>query len=213
MGRVRAHQSAFGLRRLFRGRAHRDYHRNRRFLEYLFILPQWKTSDSILTPAQTGIPTQQLYDWNPNWTLNPNWGPWSDGQGRHHRMFTDAEERGISDYITNNYFNAGRLFTYTTFCEIAVHAYLEKHQRDEDIRQFNYSAGFITDFKGRNQFSSRRDHMKHRLRVTPQQRAAWIATLVQLLRDVTDHHRIVNVDESCGRVYPHVLQTWAPIGT
>jgi hypothetical protein len=54
--------------------------------------------------------------------------------------------------------------------------------------------------------------MKRRPGVTPEQRAAWIATLVQLLRDVPDHHNIVNVDDSCWRVYPHALQTWAPTG-
>jgi hypothetical protein len=48
-------------------------------------------------------------------------------------MFTDAEERGISDYIANNYISAGCLFTNATFCEIAVQAYLEKRQRNEDI--------------------------------------------------------------------------------
>jgi hypothetical protein len=37
-------------------------------------------------------------------------------------------------------------------------------------------------------------------------------TLIQLLRDLPDHHRIVNVDQSCWRLYLHALQTWAPTG-
>jgi hypothetical protein len=75
-----------------------------------------------------------IIDWRRNSTLNPNWPPWGDGHGCHHRIFTDAEEHGILNYIANNYINAGRLFTDVTFREIAVQAYLEKHQKDEDIR-------------------------------------------------------------------------------
>jgi hypothetical protein len=193
MGRVRSQQSAPGLRRLFRDHSHRDYHRNRHFLEDFFthVFLECKTSDYIL------IPKQQLYDWKRNWTLNPNWRLWSDGHGRHHRRFTGTEERGISDHIANNYINVGRLFTDATFHEIAVQAYLEKHQRDEDIRQFNCSAGFIVDFRAKNQFSSPSAHMKRRPRVTPEQRVAWIATLVQFLCQVPDRHRIMNVDELC----------------
>jgi hypothetical protein len=98
----------------------------------------------ILIPTQTGIPKQRLHDWKRNWTLNQNWRYWSDGHWRHYHIFTHAEECGISDDIPNNYINAGRLFTDATFRGIAVQAYLEKHQGDEDIRQFNCSTGLLT---------------------------------------------------------------------
>jgi hypothetical protein len=41
----------------------------------------------------------------------------------------------------------------------------------------------------------------------------WIRQLVQLLRDVPDHDRIINADESCWQVYPTALKTWAPTGS
>jgi hypothetical protein len=37
-------------------------------------------------------------------------------------------------------------------------------------------------------------------------------TLPQLLCDVSNHGRIINVDESCWRVHPDGLRTWAPTG-
>jgi hypothetical protein len=49
--------------------------------------------------------------------------------------------------------------------------------------------------------------------VTPEERESWIGKLVQLLSDVNDHSRIINAKESCWRVYPGALKTWAPIGS
>jgi hypothetical protein len=40
----------------------------------------------------------------------------------------------------------------------------------------------------------------------------WMMTLSQLLCDVPDHERIINVDESCWRVRPDRLRTWARTG-
>jgi hypothetical protein len=89
----------------------------------------------------------------------------------------------------------------------------KKHQQDEAPGEFQCSAGFIASYNARNNFASRRSQLKRRRRVTPEEREAWIGKLVQLLSDVNDHSRIINVDESCWRVYPGALKTWAPIGS
>jgi hypothetical protein len=62
---------------------------------------------------------------------------------------------------------------------------------------FQCSSGFVADFKQRNHFSSRRSHMKRRPSVTEVDRMHWMMALSQLLCDVPDHERIINVDESC----------------
>jgi hypothetical protein len=119
----------------------------------------------------------------------------------------------MSDFITQNYLLQGRLFTDATFREVAIQGYLEKHQEDESAREFNCSAGFVAGFKKQNRFSSRRAHLKRRAQVTEEGKASWIAMLIQLIQDVPDSQQIINVDESCWRVYPEALQTWAPTGS
>jgi hypothetical protein len=161
-----------------------------------------------------GIPFQRLYEWKGRWTQDPNWRLWcSTLRGKQHRIFTGAEEEAIADYITQNYIIPGALFTDGTFREIAMTAYNEKSENESRPKPFNCSAGFISSFKERNRFSSRRAHLKRRPHVTAEAKAEWIARMRTLLQDVPDHTRIINVDESCWRVYPSLLQTWASTGS
>lgn len=202
-------------KRLFRGRPHRDYRRHRHTIDHIFtaLFPRW-SPNSYRQGALMGIPFQRLYEWRGRWTQDPSWRPWSPTlRGKHHRIFTETEEAAIADYITQNYLVPGALFTDGTFREIAMAAYHEKIANDPRPTPFNCSPGFIADFKGRNRFSSRRAHLKRRPHVTEEAKEEWVARLCALLRDVPDHPRIINVDESCWRVYPSVLQTWAPTGS
>jgi hypothetical protein len=121
----------------------------------------------LTVPRLTGIPFQRLYAWKSKWTEDSNWRPYTyELSGFHHRVFTKAEEQALADYITLNYVLPGSLFTDATFRQIAIQAYLEKHQQDETPREFECSAGFIAGFKARNNFASRRSHLKHPPRVT-----------------------------------------------
>jgi hypothetical protein len=52
-------------------------------------------------------------------------------------------------------------------------------------------------------------HLKRRPTARDNDRAHWIRTLLHLLRDVPNHQRIINVDESCWYVHPDGLQTCA----
>jgi hypothetical protein len=89
-----------------------------------------------------------------------------------------------------------------------MQAFLEKYQ-GEVMPRFACSDGFIANFKRRNGFSSRRAHLKRRPAVTDADRSRWLQTMATLLVDVTDHNRIINVDESSWRVHPTGLRTWA----
>jgi hypothetical protein len=216
MGKVRVNPGPVHLKRLFRGRPQRDYKRQRHTIEYIFthIFPQWGPNSSKRYSQSLGIPPQRLYDWKARWMQDPEWRPWLYTlRGEHHRVFSDAEERAIADYIVQNYLVPGALFTDSTFREIAMTAYLEKSDDDQARKQFNCSPGFIASFKQRNRFSSRRAHLKRRPVVSEESKTAWVARLSTLLRDVADHTRIINVDESCWRVHPGQLQTWAPTGS
>jgi hypothetical protein len=156
-------------------------------------------------------PHQRLYAWKQSWNQDPTWPPWHfEVHGAHHHIFSDEEERAISDHLSENYLLHGRLFTNAMFVQIATTAWLEKYRQTELPFEFQCSAGFIAYSKQRNHFSSRSAHMKWRPSVTKQDRMHGMMTLSQLLCDVPDHERIINVDESCWRVHPGGLRTWAP---
>jgi hypothetical protein len=86
----------------------------------------------------------------------------------------------------------------------------EKYQNWDPLIQFQCSPGFIYELKKRNQFFSRRAHLNRRPTVSDDDHVNWIRALLHLLRDVPNHRRIINVDESCWRVHPDGLQTWEP---
>jgi hypothetical protein len=106
-------------------------------------------------------------------------------------------------------------FCDAMFVELAVQAFLEKHQDTPDdvpIPQFNCSDGFIHDFKARNHISSRRSHMHRRPSVSPADEQCWVRRLHNLIYS-QPHDRILNVDETAWRVYPTGLRTWAEKGS
>jgi hypothetical protein len=173
MAKVRRRKRPTTFKRLFRRHPQRDYSRHQSDLDYIFtrIFPRWTPTSYLTVPCLTGIPFQRLYARKLKGMEDPNWRPYTyEFCGLHHRVFAKEEEQALADYITLNYVLPGYLFTDTTFRQIAIQAYLEKHQKDETPREFECSAGFIAGFivgfKARSNFSLRRSHLKRRPRVT-----------------------------------------------
>jgi hypothetical protein len=110
--------------------------------------------------------------------------------------------------VTLNYILPGNLFTDATFQTIVIQPFLEKHREDEIPPRIDCSPRFIRGFKDQNNFASRRAHLKRRPHVSTEERETWLTRLEQLLREVPDHTRIINVDESCRQVEPGALRTW-----
>jgi hypothetical protein len=54
------------------------------------------------------------------------------------------QERKIADYITVNCLVTGHLFTDSTFWEIAISAFLEKHANINNSPSFDCSRRFFT---------------------------------------------------------------------
>jgi hypothetical protein len=50
--------------------------------------------------------------------------------------------------------------------------------------------------------------MRPRASVTKDDKINWHMTLSQLCRDISDHERIINFDESCWQVHQDDLPTW-----
>jgi hypothetical protein len=163
--------------------------------------------------GETRIPRATLYLWHKKFVTNNQWRPYDQSvHGTFHRIFTDEEEAALKEYVVANYILPGNPFCDEDFPPIAMGAFLEKHAGNKGpIPEFNCSNGFISDFKTRNHISSRIAHCHRRPSVTPEQEAEWVSRLKGLL-STEPHSRILNVDETCWRVYPTGMKTWAEKG-
>ena len=199
----------------FKRSGHRNYYRYKRLLNTIFTekFPGWSTQTGKDIINYTGIPTSTLYHWRKKWEEDPNWRPWSGkNHGIHHRIFTEEEETSISDFILENYLVQGRVFSNGDFKAIISDAYLEKYKNSENIPPFNVSDGFISDFKKRNNFTTRKPHVKRRPDRDPQKEEEFLKRVRNLLENV-DHDRILNCDETFWRSLPCNIKTWGIKGS
>ena len=161
----------------------------------------------------TKFKIRTLYNWAAALKKDPNFNPINKKTNQNRRIFTDAEEDAISDYIIENILMAGILFTDEDFEELIMQAFLEKHKDDPEdfeIPHFNASKGFIYDFKKNHGFVSRRCHTKRRPDNKKYDKTfcdamAWVFSNV-------DPHYIVNVDETGWAVIPNNLRVWHMVG-
>ena len=121
--------------------------------------------DGVLIAQMSGIPTSTISDWRQKKKKDPNYNPLHKKTNIGKRVFTDQEEEEITEYIIDNIIKQGILFTNEDFKLIIMDAFNEKYMYEDDynkIPKFNASDGFVTDFKNRNNFVSRRLHAARR---------------------------------------------------
>ena len=100
MGRTRVRTGP-----LFKRGGNRDYarHRNRLEVPFARIFSAEPTGAKMLRlSVDLGIPHATLYRWRDKWRSDPEWRPWNTKKKEEHRIFTDAEEIAISDFIVKN---------------------------------------------------------------------------------------------------------------
>lgn len=159
---------------------------------------------------ESKIPYQTLNRWYSIFKEKPEWRPWNTKRNKSRRIFNSDEEDIIVDFIKKNYLDQNKLFTNRDFKKIALQFHLDFHGFSPPSK-FNCSDGFISDFKKRHGFSSRKSHFKRRPSIVQEQINIWKNNLQKLLSEVS-HDFILNVDETNWMVYPNDLRTWAPIG-
>ena len=204
-------------RRLWRRPGHRNYTRCKRFLEQKWH-PWFDEWDEMKARkiANYGICLATVYRWRCNHAIDPSWRPWKTNRGKDRRIFTDDEERAISEFITENWLVPGKLFCDEDFREVAHDAYTMKYlldDKEEAVRDFHASAGFISDFKKRNGFSSRSAHPKRRPMRRDDLEWQFLQRVNELLSNqLINRERIVNIDETFWRCLPADLKTWGRRG-
>ena len=156
--------------KLFKRGGNRDYSRYKARLEVLFHGKLQNSNGSAMLRLSTelGIPQSTLYRWRDTSKRDPEWRPWKTNKRNQHRIFTDAEETSMCDFICRNFLEPGILFTNQDFKRIALDAWLEKYRDSDNDCRFEASDGFVTKFKKRHGFTSRRAHHK-RCSTTDQQ--------------------------------------------
>ena len=169
------------------GHPHINYYRKKDLCERVFVhFSDFHRGDFAKLSDKYDIPKSTLRGWYHHWEKDPNWRPY-DGKvhGLHHRIFTDEEEKGISDFIQENYIKQCHLFQNQMFRQLAANAYLEKHFDDNALKNVQFSNSFIQGFKKRNHISSRRAHYKRRpINVGHEQIENWIDQIKNLVQTV-----------------------------
>jgi hypothetical protein len=172
--------------------------------------------------ARTNVPDSTCSLWRDRIEAAEGF-PWDDHFGNR-RLFEHEEEVAIAEYVRFNYIRPGFVMTDIDFKDIAYDAYMMKwHQLQMTLPQsdldkwvkdhpFTCSDGFVSDFKIRNGFSSRRCHLKRRSTVSEQVRQQFVDEIEWLFRNVPRDH-ILNCDETSWRVFPNGLLTWADTGS
>ena len=191
-----------------KGPPKRNWAHHRKLVEYVFtvLFPEW-TSESAHIAIDLGVSKSTLYEWLAHYKENTEWRPYKTYRSISKRLFTDAEEDAITDYIIAVYIAAGKYFGDDEFRDVATEAWLRKGGQGSPM----FSRWFIYLFKKRNRFSSRKAHPKRRTKTDERIKSSFCMRVAQLLRNEPGDH-IVNMDESAWRPMPNNLLTWARTG-
>ncbi|OHS92896.1 hypothetical protein TRFO_40806 [Tritrichomonas foetus] len=178
--------------------------------QWIRIKLEFEHLKTIKIHERTGIPIYTLKNWKHNFMLKPNFIPFNETSGKR-RLFKPEEEEAIADYIRTNYIKSGMLFTNSDFQSLVTELYLFFNADNENIRQFYCSPVFISDFKKRHRFMSKRFHYKRKPNVTEEQQRMWMEKITELLT-TKPNDRIINSDVTAWFVYPNRLLSWINTG-
>ena len=192
------------------GKPHIDYGAHPKRVDW--VVKQLRNGVAVSTiQEQSGVPRSTLYYWKSKMARDPGFDPLITGYGQHLRIFTPEEERVISTEIKETFLEAGLLFTDQEFRQLIMERYVEKYKDCDNIPIFNCSAGYISDFKWRNRFRSRKCHLKRRSGIDPTEAAQWTAKIKTLLQE-NDPNFVLNCDETSWKVFPNNILTWGTAG-
>ena len=197
-------------------------YKRQRYNKYSFLTEETKNIQQLLQNPGYGdcaylayhykLPGSTLRTWKSKIKADPEYDIQSGYKRNRKAIFTVDEEKAIADFIRINIIEQNQYFTDQDFKIIAMNAYLEKYQNNDNPPKFNCSNGFVYDFKKRNNFSSRRTHLKRRPVVNDDDIRKWRRKIKNIMNTVPKD-RIVNVDETAWLFYPRGLLTWANKGS
>ena len=165
------------------------------------------------------MPRNTLVEWIKKWRINEFYDP-SDTSihGNFHKIFTDAQEQEIYNYIYTNYISKNIFFSDKQFVSIAYDFFFKFYPEGE--KKFECSSHFISDFKKRHRISSRLAHYKRRknIDIYPEIKIETIETFTVQINSLIEYAKIhdetvINADETAWYNLPSNLCTWAETGS
>ena len=152
------------------------------------------------------IPIRTLYNWQHKIEGNDEWRPYKKRR-RSDRKLTDDQENNIADFIEKNYVDQHKHFNDSSFAKLA-------YSLDYSIRDFKCSHNFISDFKKRNRFSSRKAHFKKRPNNFSNDDIEKFIQKIKEEKEKSNYTEIwVNCDETQLTILPKRASTWAKTNT
>lgn len=209
------------LPKIFKKNPYRNYEKVKEHIPAILRrLINTKRGDIQNLSNETGIPYSTLSRWHHALCKNTRFNPLEKKWGQHHRIFSDAEEDAIADYIVENFIIPGYHFTDADFRDIAMQAYREKYytflnsddpEERKKAKNFNCSDGFIADFKYHHGFSSKCFHAKRRNASNVVVEERFLKEMENLFKTVKKEY-ILNADETGWKLFPNGLLTWGEKG-
>ena len=156
----------------------------------------------------TGFKRRTLYNWRMKLRENRDFNPLDIQIRESRRIFTEAEEDAIANFIWTNKIKADKCFNDEDCVAIITDAYLEKHKDDENIDiTYVVSKGYIYSFKKRHAFVSKLCHLKRRPPINHYAIESFLAEMKELFENVP-LNRIINIDETAIFIAPKNLKIW-----
>ncbi|KAK8878550.1 hypothetical protein M9Y10_005330 [Tritrichomonas musculus] len=146
------------------------------------------------------------------WKVQTDWKPYDTTvHGSFNRIFTNEQEKTMSEYIQFNYINEDLYFSDKYFLMLAFER-LENIYTNQDMPKFICSPHFISNFKERNRFSSRRAHFKRRPEIADddpkiEELKSQVTALIENGRRKGEP--FLNTNETQWQILLTNIQTWA----
>ena len=141
----------------------------------------------------SGIPRETISYWYTNWKLDHSWRP---GQrfGKHRKLFTDAQERAVADFIRIQYLIPGVLVRRKHLRKMIFNLWRSFYP-DNTFNKELVSYHFLRSFCKRQRLAFRKIRRKKRSEIS-QEEVAEYARLYADYFSWVPWNRILNVDET-----------------
>jgi hypothetical protein len=198
-------------------RKNKDYTHCKLEFEWLFtshfLDANWTTkSASVIASGSNGLlDAHTIRRWRRTWTSRrkrgDDWRPWNheENHGAHNRALTKEEEELVMERVRAASQEHQHITVHLVIRFVAI-VTGEKRGAPLDV-----SVATVYRLLDRNKFSRMRAHLKRRPVVDPDALCEWIINMCEVLAKVDPHH-FLNCDETCVRLLPTGLTTWAPVG-
>ena len=179
-------------------RSYQKYYADRELVTEIlkyFAENEGKTYSLTQLSQETGIPLYQISKWKIEWEKDHTFVPGSNF-GRHKRVFTETEEKNISDFIRAQYIKTGIMVRRKHLKKILYDLWVSlKPEERQNQPQRLFSNHFVRNFCKRNGFSFRMMRKKKRSDISEQEVEEYMNKYAEAFHKYP-WNRILNADET-----------------